>query len=88
MSVAMALNSEMEKDPQAAEEVIAMKADIADQARDAELHQAQRLVAEEPNRLETYALEIDVIEKLRRIYYFAKRIAKAAMPVEVEDKSD
>jgi phosphate:Na+ symporter len=87
MSVAMALNSVMEKDPQAAEEVIAMKADIADQARDAELHQAQRLVAEEPNRLETYALEIDVIEKLRRIYYFAKRIAKAAQPVELVEKS-
>ena len=40
------------------------------------------LIAEEPGRLQTYAIEVDVIEKLKRIYYFAKRIAKAIVPPE------
>ncbi|HBE93040.1 MAG TPA: NAD+ kinase [Gammaproteobacteria bacterium] len=87
MSVAMALNSVMEKDQLAAQEVIAMKSDISEQATSADLHQAQRLIAEEPNRLEVYALEIDIIEKLRRIYYFSKRIAKSVQPEAVEKKS-
>jgi len=38
--------------------------------------QAQRLVAEEPNRIRTYTIEVDIIEKLKRIYYFAERMAK------------
>jgi hypothetical protein len=28
---------------------------------------------------------MDIIEKLKRIYYFAKRMAKAIMPEEVEE---
>lgn len=31
-------------------------------------------------RLEAYSLEIDLIEKLKRIYYFAKRMAKDVIP--------
>ncbi len=42
----------------------------------AAMHQAQRLIADGPNRLETYSVEMDLIEKLKRIYYFAKRMAK------------
>ena len=87
MSVAMALNSMMENDQRAAQGVIEMKDDIMRLVKSAELHQAQRLVVDEPNRLEAYALEIDVIEKLKRIYYFAKRIAKAVLPEEVAEKS-
>ena len=40
------------------------------------MHETQRLVAEEPNRLAAYTVEMDVIEKLKRIYYHAKRMAK------------
>ena len=39
---------------------------------------ASRLDADDPNSLKLYALEISVIEKLRRIYYFAKRICRYA----------
>ena len=41
-----------------------------------------RLVAEEPNRLPAYTMEIDIIEKLKRIYYFSKRMAKSVVPEE------
>lgn len=79
MTVAMALNAVMEKDQAVALEVLGMKEHISSLVQAADLHQAQRLVADEPNRLEAYAMEIDVIEKLKRIYYFSKRIAKASL---------
>lgn len=40
------------------------------------LHEARRLMAEEPKRIPAYTLEIEIIETLQRIYYFAKRMAK------------
>jgi phosphate:Na+ symporter len=60
----------------AARTVISMKQEINRIAESAAAHQAQRLVAEEPNRIRTYTIEVDIIEKLKRIYYFAKRMAK------------
>ena len=39
-------------------------------------HEARRLIASEPNRILAYTLEVEIIEKQKRIYYFAKRIAK------------
>jgi phosphate:Na+ symporter len=87
MSVAMALNAIMGKDQHAAQEVVAMKEDITRHVKSAELHQAHRLVVDEPKRREAYALEIDVIEKLKRVYYFAKRMSKSVLPEELAEKS-
>ena len=39
----------------------------------------QRLLADAPNRIATYSVEMEMIEKLKRIYYFAKRMAKSAV---------
>ena len=75
----LAIDAVMENDQQAAQEVIAMKADISQLMDSAAMHQSRRLVAEEPNRLAAYTLEMDVIEKLKRIYYFAKRMAKSVV---------
>ena len=60
-----------------------MKNTITRLAEQAYAHQAERLVAPEPGRLEAYTLEIDLIEKLKRIYYFAKRMAKDVLPEEI-----
>jgi len=75
-SVAQALRAVAKNDEEVAKGVIALKGDIQTQAIAAEQHQAQRLIADAPNRLATYALEMELIEKLKRIYYFAKRMAK------------
>ena len=37
----------------------------------AEEHQAQRPVVHEPRRLPTYAVEIELIEKLKRIHDYS-----------------
>lgn len=69
----------------AARSVTSMKQEITRIADSAAAHQAQRLVAEEPNRIPAYTIEIDIIEKLKRIYYFAKRMAKT---VDLDDSAD
>ncbi len=75
-SVEHALRSVEKKDEQTAQSVIALKNDINAKVESAAMHQARRLVADEPNRLATSSVEMDLIEKLKRIYYFAKRMAK------------
>jgi phosphate:Na+ symporter len=71
---------------QVAQGVIAMKKEINNMAEFAAVHQASRLVAEEPNRIAAYTTEVDIIEKQKRIYYFAKRMAKTVLPPdEVEE---
>lgn len=70
----------------AARAVIAMKHEITDLANSAAAHQVERLVAEEPNRIPAYTIEIDIIEKQKRIYYFAKRMAKSVIPDDVDDE--
>ena len=68
--------------------VIDMKDEINALANSAAVHQAARLVAEEPNRIPAYTIEIDIIEKQKRIYYFAKRMAKTVMPLDEQIELD
>jgi phosphate:Na+ symporter len=81
----LAIDAVMENDQLAAQEVIDMKADITRLMESAALHETERLVAEEPNRLAAYSLEMDIIEKLKRIYYLAKRMAKTVVIEEVSE---
>jgi phosphate:Na+ symporter len=79
-SVESAIQAVSQRSEIAAQTVIAMKDEINRMANSAAVHQAQRLVAKEPNRIPAYTIEIDIIEKQKRIYYFAKRMAKTVMP--------
>ncbi len=75
-AVECAVQAVAQKNELAARTVTTMKQEISRIADSAAIHQAQRLVAEEPNRIPAYTIEVDIIEKLKRIYYFAKRMAK------------
>jgi len=86
-AVMSAVQAVSQKNELAGRSVTAMKQEISRIADSAAAHEAQRLVAAEPNRIPAYAIEIDIIEKLKRIYYFAKRMAKTVEtrePVEAE----
>ncbi len=74
-AVDLAIQAVIEGDNEAAQQVISMKASINRQADAAALYEAKRLIAEEPKRLQAYTIEMDTIEKLKRIYYFSKRMA-------------
>ena len=61
-----------------------MKSDLNRLVEQADMHQAQRLISEDSGKFEAYSVEVDIIEKLKRIYYHAKRMAKTV--VELEEK--
>ncbi|MGB5451972.1 MAG: Na/Pi cotransporter family protein [Sedimenticolaceae bacterium] len=69
-----------ENNAEAAGSVTTMKEEITEITNSAAAHQARRLVADEPNRIEAYTIETDIAEKLQRIYYFAKKMAKTVQP--------
>lgn len=75
-SVDSAVKALCESDQQLAEQVMAAKTEVNQLAIAAEEHLAHRLIANEPNRLATFRIETEIIEYLKRVYYFAKRIAK------------
>jgi phosphate:Na+ symporter len=82
-----ALRAIVEDDKEYARRVISMKEDIARLIKQADLHQAERLISEDSGKFEAYSVEVDIIEKLKRIYYHSKRIAKTVVENE-EDKTD
>ena len=67
-------------DAQGARAVSDMKQLLNEQADAIAEHHTIRLVAPEDNRIELYRFETDVVSNLRRIYYFAKRTARVAIP--------
>jgi phosphate:Na+ symporter len=77
-TVKRSLSAHAKSDFAVAVQVVAAKDDINRLAAEADSHLARRLVADEPNRLAAFRIESDLIENLRRVYYFAKRIAKMA----------
>ena len=75
----LALQAVSQRSERAAIAVVEMKAEVRQMADSAYLHEARRLVANEPNRLEAYTLEVDMLKNLERIYYFSKRMAKGVL---------
>jgi phosphate:Na+ symporter len=67
--------------------VSAMKADINAKAAAIAEHNAQRMLSPDDNRIELYRFETDVVANLRRIYYYAKRTARVAIPPTEQAKS-
>jgi phosphate:Na+ symporter len=78
-SLDLALQAVSQRSREAAEAVVSMKAEVNQMADQASLHEVRRLVADEPRRLETYTLEVDVLKNLKRVYYFSKRMARGVL---------
>jgi len=76
-----------QKDEAAARVVVEMKEEINRLAGSAALHEARRLVAAEPNRLSAYTVEVDMLENLKRVYYFCKRMARLVIASESAQKA-
>jgi len=72
-------------DPDLAGEVIAAKDDVNDIAERISGRLVDRLIAEDPHRTSTYRVESQLVENYKRIYYFAKRIAKTVAATDITD---
>ncbi len=71
-----AVKAVSEEDTQAALIVKQMKQEMADLAEETARHEVGRLVANEPNRLQTFTREMEMIENLSRIYRLCRKIAR------------
>lgn len=78
-SLDLALEAVVNEDVEKAEKVINMKKVITDDVEAISTHGATRLLSEGHRRRHTYSREMEAVERLRRIYYFAKRIAKGVV---------
>ncbi len=75
----LSLQAVSQRSREAAQAVVDMKGEINQLADMASLHEVQRLVADEPRRLEMYTLEVDVLKNLKRVYYFSKRMSRGVL---------
>ena len=80
-----AVQAATQKSELLARRVVSKKREVNRLAESAAQHEIRRLVADEPNRLAAYTVETDLLQNLKRIYYFAKRMARAAVPILVVD---
>ena len=80
-----AIRAIVSNDQESAREVAEEKPEINRLAAVAEFHLSRRLSADEPNRLAMFRLESEMMEYLKRMYYFAKRIAKLVGEEGMED---
>jgi phosphate:Na+ symporter len=76
----LAMLAVTQKNEGAARRVSAMKSHINSMGKQADVYEAGRLVADEPNRVATYAFETDILTHLKRIYWFTRRTARVAVP--------
>jgi phosphate:Na+ symporter len=66
-------------------EVVEAKEAINELAEKANRKLAERLIAEAPRRADTFQIESDLIEQLRRVYYFSKRVARLIGPADISE---
>jgi phosphate:Na+ symporter len=80
-AVERAIRSLAERDMAAAQEVVDIKPEIQSLVASVERQLARRLTAEESLRLTAFRLESEILENLKRIYYYVKRIGHTVLDV-------
>lgn len=83
-AVAATIRAVEKDDEQAAQDVLALKDDVHLLVDQALQHQVLELRGDEPPSIETFRLEMEAVDKYKRIYALCKRIAKGALPAAVE----
>ena len=75
-AVQLASEAVSSDDDVAAREVVDAKKEVNRLSAEAESHLTKRLSADAPQRLAAFRVETELVESLKRVYYFAKRIAR------------
>lgn len=76
-----------ERDEQAAQHVIEMRHEIRRLADQFIARQSERIAGREGSQIELVRLEMELLDKMRRMYTLAKRVAKEFVPEEVAGKT-
>jgi phosphate:Na+ symporter len=77
-----ALHAFEDEDPELARTVLAAKPEVNELLARAAEHRAARMTVDAPSRVAAFSRGTETIEHLRRVYTFAKRIARSVPGVE------
>jgi len=83
-----AVRAVRDNDQKAAQEVLTMKDEIHRQVEEVLKYQAATLEAMAPERLTMFRMEMEAIDKLKRIYALSKRITRAILPRDIAWKAE
>ncbi|WP_456416639.1 Na/Pi cotransporter family protein [Thiolapillus sp.] len=75
-------------DKKAARRVLKAKSRVSELSAEIERHIVQRMTADAPMRRLTYQTETELLEALKRVYYFTKRIGKEVLMAEFGAKKE
>jgi phosphate:Na+ symporter len=75
-----ALRALVERDERAAQTVVAKRIAILDLSADLQRRQAARLAQDDPNRLLKHRVQLELLDKLRRIYSVSEHMAISVLP--------
>jgi phosphate:Na+ symporter len=75
-----ALRALVERDEQAAQSVVAKRIAVLDLSADLQRRQAARLAEDDPNRLLKHRVQIELLDRLRRIYSVSEHMAISVLP--------
>ncbi|MFO1311841.1 MAG: Na/Pi cotransporter family protein [Burkholderiales bacterium] len=76
----VALRALVERDQQAAQAVVAKRIEILDLSANLQRQQAARLAEDDPNRLAMLRVQLETMDKLRRIYSVSEHMAISVLP--------
>ena len=87
-AISTAIAAAKEMDQVKAESVVSTKAEVRADLDALSQRLSQRLLSDAPDRAETYRLESRVLEIMARLHFFARKIAKAIVAVDVDREDD
>lgn len=75
----LAMDALNHKDVTKAEQVLAVKEKLSDMRDNIGIHETQRLLSKDKDRIASYTVETDIVENIYWIYNITRRIAKAVV---------
>ena len=75
-----ALRAVVDRDQQAAQTVVARRVAILALSADLHRQQATRLAQDDPNRLAKHRVQVEILDRLRRIYSASEHMALSVLP--------
>jgi phosphate:Na+ symporter len=75
-----ALHAVVETDQQAAQTVVAARSAILALSADLQRQQALRLAEDDPNRLAKHRVQVEILDRLRRVYSVSEHMALSVLP--------
>jgi len=75
-----ALHAVVERDQQAAQTVVAARGAILALSADLQRQQALRLAEDDPNRLAKHRVQVEILDRLRRVYSVSEHMALSVLP--------